>query len=241
MTLREDARHLYLQVMDKIKTGIEDGLYKEEEKLPSEYELSKQLGVSRATLREALRMLEEDNIVTRRHGVGTFVNTKPLFQAGIEELSSVTQMIKRSGKKPGTQYISTDILDATEQEKRDFSIPDLEYVTAIERIRTADGVPVVFCIDKAPASYLSLEKLREMASIFSTIEAASEKQIAYAIANIEPITYHERIYSILQCTPDQPLLLLKQMHYTSNDEGVLYSMNYFRADMFSFQVVRQRL
>lgn len=45
MTLREDARHLYLQVMDKIKAGIEAGTYKEEEKLPSEYELSKHLGV----------------------------------------------------------------------------------------------------------------------------------------------------------------------------------------------------
>ncbi|WP_152656343.1 GntR family transcriptional regulator [Oceanobacillus sp. CFH 90083] len=241
MTLREDARHLYLQVMDKIKAGIEDGTYTEEEKLPSEYELSKQLGISRATLREALRMLEEDHIVTRRHGVGTFVNTKPLFQAGIEELNSVTQMITQSGKKPGTQYVSTDILDATEQERRDFGMSELEYVTTIERIRTADDAPVVFCIDKAPASYLTLEKLREKSSIFSTIEAASNKQIAYAVADIEPITYHERIYSILQCTPDEPLLLLKQMHYTNDDAAVLYSMNYFRADMFRFQVVRRRI
>lgn len=241
MSISEDARHLYLQVMEKIKKEIEAGTYKEEEKLPSEYELSKHLGVSRATLREALRMLEEDNIVTRRHGVGTFVNAKPVFQAGIEELKSVTQMIRQSGKKPGTQYVSTEVLDATEKEKRDFNQPDLEHVTAIERIRTADGVPVVFCIDKAPASYVSLEKLREEASIFSTIEAISEKQITYAIADIEPITYHDRIYSILQCAPDQPLLLLKQMHYTSNDEAVLYSANYFRADVFSFHVVRKRL
>ncbi|WP_080874705.1 GntR family transcriptional regulator [Oceanobacillus timonensis] len=241
MTLRDDERHLYLQVMDKIKAGIADGTYTEEEKLPSEYTLSKQLGVSRATLREALRMLEEDQIVTRKHGVGTFVNATPLFQAGIEELSSVTYMIKQSGKKPGTQYISTDVLDATVQEQRDFGKFDLESVTTIERIRTADDVPVVFCMDKAPAPYLSLAKLREKASIISTIEAASEKQIAYAIADIEPFTYHERIYSILQCTPDDPLLLLKQMHYTSDDEAVLYSMNYFRADMFRFQVVRKRI
>lgn len=241
MTLREDARHLYLQVMDKIKAGIEAGTYKEEEKLPSEYELSKHLGGSRATLREALRMLEEDNIVTRRHGVGTFVNSKPLFQAGIEELNSVTQMIKQSGKKPGTQYISTEVLGAAEQEQRDFNLPDLEFVTTIERIRTADDAPVVFCIDTAPSSYLSLEKLWEKASIFSTIEEASNKQIAYAVADIEPITYHERIYSILQCTPDESLLLLKQMHYTSEDEAVLYSMNYFRADMFRFRVVRRRV
>lgn len=241
MPIREDARHLYLQVIDQIKKGIDDGTYREDEKLPSEYELSKQLGVSRATLREALRMLEEDNIVKKRHGVGTFVNAKPVFQAGIEELHSVTSMIEQSGKTAGTQYISTDVLETGEKDKALFNQPELENLTVIERIRTADNEPVVFCIDKVPAPYLSIAKLLEKDSIFSTIEATAEKRIAYAVTNIEPVTYHERIYSILQCAPDQPLLLLKQMHYTSEDEAVLYSANYFRADKFSFHVVRKRL
>lgn len=73
-------------------------------KLPSEFDLAKQLGVSRATLREALRILEEDNVITRRHGVGTFVNTKPVFTSGIEQLNSVTNMIIHAGMKPGTIF-----------------------------------------------------------------------------------------------------------------------------------------
>ncbi|GIO22023.1 GntR family transcriptional regulator [Oceanobacillus sp. J11TS1] len=241
MSIRGDARHLYLQVIDQIKQGIDDGVYQEDEKLPSEYELSKKLGVSRATLREALRMLEEDNIVTKRHGVGTFVNAKAVFQAGIEELRSVTSMIEQSGKKPGAHYISTDVLEAGEKDKALFNQPALEHVTAIERIRTADNEPVVFCIDKIPTSYISIEKLLEKDSIFTTIEMTAGKKISYAVTNIEPVIYHERIYNILQCAPDQPLLLLKQMHYTSEDEAVLYSANYFRADKFSFHVVRKRI
>ena len=69
-----DQRHLYLQVIDRLKQDIEKGIFKEKEKLPSEFELAKLLGVSRATLREALRVLEEENIIVRRHGVGTFAN-----------------------------------------------------------------------------------------------------------------------------------------------------------------------
>lgn len=102
MSIKYDSRHLYLQVIDQIRENIANGTYKERERLPSEYELSKQLGVSRATLREALRTLEEDNIVTRRHGVGTFVNPKPIFSSGIEQLHSITDMINNSGKKSGT-------------------------------------------------------------------------------------------------------------------------------------------
>ena len=107
MSIKPDNRHLYLQVIDRLKQDIEQGVYKEKEKLPSEFDLAKQLGVSRATLREALRILEEDNVIIRRHGVGTFVNAKPLFTSGIEQLNSVTDMIFQAGMKPGTIFLSS--------------------------------------------------------------------------------------------------------------------------------------
>src|SRR3954463_5202774 len=107
MSIRADNRHLYLQVIDKIKQNIEKGIFKEKERLPSEFDLAKQLGVSRATLREALRILEEENVIIRRHGVGTFVNVKPLFTSGIEQLNSVTAMIEQAGMVPGTIFLSS--------------------------------------------------------------------------------------------------------------------------------------
>ena len=104
VTIKADHRHLYLQVIDRLKSDIEAGIFKENEKLPSEFELSKSLGVSRATLREALRLLEEENVIVRRHGVGTFVNPKPLFTSGIEHLSSISSMIEAAGMEPGSRF-----------------------------------------------------------------------------------------------------------------------------------------
>jgi len=236
-----DSRHLYLQVIDEITRDIERGKYKEREKLPSEYQLSKQLGVSRATLREALRILEEDNVVTRRHGVGTFINSKPIFSSGIEELKSVTYMIEQSGKVAGSQYLSAEMVEATEEDKAKFSLKTIDKLAKIERVRTADGKPVVFCIDKVPINLISLEHVHEEDSMFELLENHANKRISYAVTYIEPISYHERIYSILNCLPDEPLLLLKQVHYTHDDEAVLYSANYFRSDVFSFHVLRKRL
>lgn len=241
MSIKSDSRHLYLQVIEKIKHQIENGIYKENEKLPSEFDLSKMLGVSRATLREALRILEEDNIVTRRHGVGTFVNPKPVFTSGIEELTSVTHMIKESGKKPGVQFLSTIYVDARKEDRERFDDKNLKRLAKIERIRTANNDPVVFCIDKIPDGLISLKAAQKEDSLFKLIEDQTNKRIAYAVTYIEPVSYHPHIYDILQCNSQQSLLLLKQMHYTEDDEAFLYSENYFRSDRFSFHVLRKRL
>ncbi|AQU79793.1 MULTISPECIES: GntR family transcriptional regulator [Planococcus] len=242
MTIKSDHRALYLQVIDRMKQDIAAGVYKEKEKLPSEFELSKTLGVSRATLREALRLLEEDNIIIRRHGVGTFVNSKPLFSSGIEQLTSVSDMIRQAGMEPGAIYLSTLENLSSEEDIKRFHCTADDTVITIERVRTANGDPVVYCIDKVPAAYLPTDFLgRTESSIFKAIEETGDIHISYAVTFIDPTGYHEEASPILECEPETALLVLKQLHYDEDDRLVLYSKNYFRADKFSFHVVRKRV
>jgi len=241
MFIKSDNRHLYLQVIDRIKRDIEQGIYKEKEKLPSEFDLAKLLGVSRATLREALRILEEENVIIRRHGVGTFVNAKPLFTSGIEQLNSVTDMIKQAGMKPGTIFLTSSKQEPTEEDIRRFSCSNSEEIVVIERVRTANGEPVVYCIDKVPANILPETFSHAEESMLNFLERAANRRITYAVAQIEPIGYHEKISPILECNPETALFVLKQMHFDEMDEPVLYSVNYFKADKFSFHVLRKRV
>ncbi|TWT07535.1 GntR family transcriptional regulator [Planococcus sp. CPCC 101016] len=242
MTIKSDHRALYLQVIDRMKQDIAAGVYKEKEKLPSEFELSKTLGVSRATLREALRLLEEDNIIVRRHGVGTFVNSKPLFSSGIEQLTSVSDMIRQAGMEPGAIYLSTSENLSSEEDIKRFHCTGDDTVITIERVRTANGEPVVYCIDKVPSDYLPADFLgRTESSIFTAIEESGDIHISYAVTFIDPTGYHEDASPILECEPETALLVLKQLHYDEDDRLVLYSKNYFRADKFSFHVVRKRV
>ncbi|MFE8699138.1 GntR family transcriptional regulator [Cytobacillus sp. FJAT-54145] len=241
MSIKSDSRHLYLQVIERLKQDIEKGVYKEKEKLPSEFDLAKQLGVSRATLREALRILEEENVITRRHGVGTFVNSKPLFTSGIEQLNSVTNMIVHAGMKPGTIFLSSTTQSPTEEDLGRFNCLEDEEITVIERVRTANTEPVVYCIDKVPSKFLSKTFPHKEESLLSILEDEGHRKITYAIAQIEPIGYHEKISPILECDPETALLVLKQIHYDEMDEAVLFSVNYFRADKFCFHVLRKRV
>lgn len=239
MSIKLDHRLLYLRVIEKIKQDIDDGIYREGEKLPSEFELSKQLGVSRATLREALRILEDEKFVVRKHGVGTFISAKPSFTSGIEELFSVTDMITRGQMEPDTEVLSVEKVFATDREAERLNVEPGSAIYRIVRIRLADGTPVVYCVDKIPVNLVSkVEVLTEGTSLFAALEQEVGRRVAYAITHIEPsvdVHISERLKT------NQPLLALEQLHYDENDMPVLDSSNFFRADRFDFHVVRKRV
>src|SRR5699024_8272436 len=152
----------------------------------------------------------------------------------------ITDMIQQSGKQPGTKYLSTEIIEPTSEQKRLFQ-KNLEKLVEIERIRTADNQPVVLCVDYIPKEIIPLDLIPKSESIFKLLEKSVGKKVGYAVTYIEPVNYHERIYSILACDLEQPLLVFKQMHYTDADEPVLYSANYCCSDVFSCHVLRKRL
>ena len=115
-------------------------------------------------------------------------------------------------------------------------------VITIERVRTADNEPVVYCVDRVPANLLPKEFLsNQSVSIFSALEQTGNIRVAYAVTYIDPVGFHDEVSPILKCGPETALLVLKQLHYDENDRVVLYSKNYFRADKFSFHVVRKRV
>lgn len=146
--IKADQRHLYVQVIEHIKRDIEAGVFKENEKFPSEFELARTLGVSRATLREALRVLEEEKVIVRKHGVGTFLKARPLFSSGIEELSSVSSMIRKAGMEPGTIFLEVSDSQASEETIEKFGCSEEDTIVTIKRVRTANSEPVVYCIDQ---------------------------------------------------------------------------------------------
>lgn len=232
----------YLQVLEQLKQEIDDGFFTENERFPSEFQLAKRLDVDLTFVRKAIQTLIKEKVIVQKYGVGIFVNPKPIFTSGIEELSSVTSMIRQAGMEPGTIFIDFTETDVTEDDILTFNCSKDDKLLTIKRVRTANGQPVVFCIDQVLAKNLSVgtEELLNT-SIFDAIERSGNIYIEQAVAQIEPIGYDEEASSFLRCGVDVSLLALEQKHYSNQDEMVLYSKNYFRADKFSFHVIRKRI
>ena len=81
-------RRLHEDIVEQIQELVRDGTLKAGDRLPAERELAERLGVSRASLREAMRALELQGLVVSRPGAGTFINT--------ERLDSVASIIASS-------------------------------------------------------------------------------------------------------------------------------------------------
>ncbi|SDB89168.1 transcriptional regulator, GntR family [Pelagirhabdus alkalitolerans] len=231
----------FQDVLFSLRDDIDKGIYHPNEKLQPIYELSFRYQTSRETMKAVISRLVEENRIHRKSGMGVFVNPQPIYSSGIEKLGSVSDMIRKAGKEPGTQYVSAEVIEPTQDDLVHFHSLDVQTIARLERVRTADGEPVVYCIDKVDERTIPIGQIHNEQSIFKLIEHYKGKRIQYAHTFIEPIGYHEQISDILNCGLEQSLLLLKQIHYTEDDEPILYSANYFRSDAFQFHVVRSRM
>lgn len=242
--VKTDTRPLYILVKERIEELVNDGTFVEGDRLPSENTLAEELGVSRATLREALRVLEEEKKVIRQQGVGTFISKRmPKIQNGLEDLYSVTETIRSHGFEPGTTgYTISE--EKMGKHAAVFGHDPEDMVWMIERIRTANHEPVVYCQDRLPQKYFPepLDIYHDGAdeSLFMFMERQLQNQISYAVTRILPISAPEWLAEKMHLAPGSPVLLLEQKHYEMKDRMVLFSRNYFRPDKFEFYVVRRR-
>ncbi len=94
---------LSTKIKRKILEYIKKKNFKPDESIPSEFVLMDLFNVSRYTIREALALLEQENILYKIHGKGTFVNKIPVqIESGLEKLQSITDIIKDFGYIPDT-------------------------------------------------------------------------------------------------------------------------------------------
>ena len=242
--VKTDTRPLYILVKERIEEMVNDGTFAEGDRLPSENTLALDLGVSRATLREALRVLEEEKKVIRQQGVGTFISRRmPKIQNGLEDLFSVTETIKSHGFEPGTSGYKITAEKMGKLSAVFGQDPD-DQMWVIERIRMANDEPVVFCQDHLTQKYFpqELDIFQEGAreSIFRAMEQQFQNKISYAVTRILPMCAPEWLAEKMQIAAGSSILLLEQKHYELRDQMVLFSRNYFRPDKFEFHVVRRR-
>lgn len=149
-------------------------------------------------------------------------------------------MIKNAGFECGTEYLNFDEQPATMLDANLLSVEEGYSVTIIERLRTADGEPVVYCLDKIAKKELTCTEYQmSNGSILSAIKEQSNHNICYADTEIEAVNYEPRISEVLNASPHEGLILLKITHYNELDEPILYSLNYMKNSLVQFKITRK--
>lgn len=230
---------LYIQVIDAIQQKLTTKEWDAGDKIPPEDELSEQFGVSRATLREAISYLIQRGVLERRRGIGTFVSAK--IVGGLETLISVTQWIKQYGYTPGTKHVNFSTRPPTRTERQIFQNPDLDLVGEIRRVRTANDVPVMYCVDVVPKYYMPGAPEQMGESLFVYLEEHCGELITNAQSAIHVELPSAEVAKQLGVLPETPLLQLHQVHFNQGGLPILVSEDGFLANRFRLEIFRRRL
>jgi GntR family transcriptional regulator len=201
------------------------------------------LGVSRTVVRDALRILEEDGLITRRHGVGTFVRKNAILN-NLSLDFGATDMIISAGMTPGTTHVVVKVEAAKGLTAEALALDEGTPVVTIERVRTADGRPVVYSLDALPLALIGdVDELRRQAENEPSLYAVMSKQlrltVGYGVARILPVLAPAEIANHLEVAAGSALLYLLQTDFSSADEAILYSREYHLPDAFDFVILRR--
>jgi GntR family transcriptional regulator len=241
--LRTNRISLSEQAQEYLHSLIDGGTYEPGERLPSEKELAARLGISRPTLREALQHLEQDGVVVRKHGVGTFVapGYDHRLESGLERLESILELAARQGLDLRFSDLRIGEEPANAELADKLGVKPGCPLTRVERVIRADGRPVAYMEDIVPAAVLSGADIDKgfRGSVLDLLRQAEDLRVAQAVADIVALNADAALASRLSVEEGQALLLLEEVLFDEEGKVVEFSRNYHIPDFFRFHIVRR--
>lgn len=211
------------------------------QQLPSEPQLSKQLGVSRATLREAMRAFETQGLIRRRQGAGTFVVGKvPVIESGLEALESLETLARRMNLPISVSNLHVEKVFADQDSATALGVPLATRLTRVRRVILADGRPAAYLVDTLAESILRAEDLPDSFN-GSVLDYLLERgdTLTASRAAVSAIGAAATVAKQLEIQRGDVLLHFSSQLY--NDKGTVmdYSLTYFIPGYFNFHIVRR--
>jgi len=241
--VRQDRRPLHVQTYQLLLEMIENGTYEPGEQLPAEADLAAQLGISRPTLREALHNLEQEGVIIRKHGVGTFVATQngSRLDSGLERLESVLQLAARQGMTVTMRGLRVEQLPADETLAKNLELSPGTPVTCVSRTIVVKDRPAAYLIDYCPTTILPAETLDPpfTGSVLDLLAQQTNLHVYEALAEITALDAGEHLAGHLGVQPGAALLLLTETLFADDQTPIGFSRNYFLPDLFTFHVLRR--
>ena len=211
---------------------ISSGGLRPGQRLGAERSLARELGVSRATLRQALGSLEAEGILRRvpGRGGGTFVRRLKI-ERDLSRIVGVPALLRRQGIRAGSSVLAAGIGPADSETARQLSLDADSLVVRLVRVRLADGRPISLENARFPADrFPGLLELPLGGSLYELLEEHYGVRPAEAVERIEVVTASPEEAGILDVRPGDPLLSIVRTTTDRHAMPIEFSLDLFRGD-----------
>jgi GntR family transcriptional regulator len=237
----KSGRPRHEQISTSLRDRIEGGEYAPDDQFPSESQLGSQFGVSRITVRRALHTLENEQLIYRRQGLGSFVRTRPKPH-GLVNLTDFFEDMKRAGLKASSRLIEQGSEESSSVVAAALELKQGEEVFRIDRVRLGDGDAIAFDRTWLPIVYGNLLEHSDLGH--KTIYHLLEHEFGIAIVGgryrMEAVNARADVAEHLGVPWGRALFLIERTSWTVGERRVYFQQRYYRSDLVAFELELKR-
>jgi GntR family transcriptional regulator len=230
---RNSKLPLYHQLYEILRGNIQRGEWQPGDMLPPESELVERYQVSRTTVRQVLDLLENESLIYREQGRGTFV-ARPSVEQTLVRIVNFTEDMRMRGCEPSSKVIFSGLIPAPEDIAEKLNVPPGEELARLERLRLADGEPMGveesylvhrYCPGILEGDYAA-DSLRE------AIERKYGIRWAHAKQSIRAMLAPHDLADLLGIAPKSALLFIERVSFSQENTPLEFLRVYYRADRY---------
>jgi DNA-binding GntR family transcriptional regulator len=226
---------LYHQAARALEQAIEDGRLPRGTKLDSELDLAERLGISRPTMRAAIKQLVDKGLLVRRRGIGTMVAPKPVRRA--VALTSLYDDLKQAGREPQTRVLALEEALCPPDVAEHLGLGPTAPVLRFDRLRVAGSDPIALMHNVVPAGLLEIEKEDlERTGLYDLFRGSGiAPHIATQRVGARKAGAEEA--ELLEIEPGDPVLTMTRTAYDTSGRPIEYGSHSYPAESYWLEMM----
>lgn len=224
---------LYHQLRVIFQQQIQNGEWPLEAQIPTEESFASQYGVSKVTIRQALKQLSDDGFLRREQGRGTFVS-KPKVEQGPRKLTSFSQEMDQHGMRASSQVLEQTVFPASEELAQKMNLAAGALVFSLKRLRLADDEPMGIQTAFLPLDLVPGIENEDFAkkSLYATLADHFGLRPVRAREEHYAVALEEADADLLRIPAGSPALAAERLTYLGDGRPLELTLSVMRGDRY---------
>ncbi|RZL10948.1 MAG: GntR family transcriptional regulator [Rubrivivax sp.] len=234
---RDDPVPLYSRIRDEIRGRIAIGQWRAHQQIPSEAALMQQYGVSRITVRQAVQALEQQGLIVKVPGKGSFVAPPKPYQE-LTQLQGFAEAMSRQGHVAINRVVDVITQPAPALVAQRLALAEGSQVTRIRRVRLLDGQAVSLDLTWLPQSVGDQLRHEDLVhrDIFLILENDCRIPLGHADLAMDAVTADAELAHHLGLAVGDAVLRVDRLTHTREGHPIDYETLYCRGDHFQYRL-----